>query len=120
MVKNEEPYILIEKEDPWIITEQEIKQIKMSYNLLNYRKYFDEIGKTQYDLTNKNDDKIFLSYNNTVKLPEELTKELGWKIGDEVYADIFDEELKQIVVGKKLEREDAVKALDKITHILND
>lgn len=58
--------------------------------------------------------------NNQVPLPYELTNKLEWNEGDELFADIFNEELKQIVIGKKLSGEDAVKGLDKITAILDE
>lgn len=67
----------------------------------------------------ENDEKIFLSFGNNVHLPDELIDKLNWRIGDEIYADMFDEDLKQIVIGKKLECDDAVKVLDRISELLN-
>ena len=64
------------------------------------------------------DDKIMLSDNNMIALPPTLLNQVGWKSGDELYADIFDEELEQLVIGKKLSGEDAIKGLDKISSIL--
>ncbi|MGA9228810.1 MAG: hypothetical protein WBV92_01535, partial [Nitrosotalea sp.] len=63
--------------------------------------------------------KVMLNENNGLVLPFDLTNKLNWKVGDELFADIYDEDLKQIVIGKKLEGEDAVKALDKIDEILD-
>lgn len=109
--------LLIREENPkanWIKTE------------LNFREVMNRILLTRHDLTEyfprqkQNDSKVFLSVDNTVKIPNELIEKMDWNILDELFVDIFDEELKQIVIGKKLERGDAVKALDRISELLND
>jgi len=63
-------------------------------------------------------DKIILEIDNKIRLPNSLAQKLKISVGDEMFADIFDEELKQIVIGKKLEGKDALKGLDKISEIL--
>jgi hypothetical protein len=48
----------------------------------------------------------------------DFLKKVRWNKVDELYAE-FDEELKQIVLGKKLEGADAIKALEKIAESIN-
>ncbi len=67
----------------------------------------------------ENDQPLVLARNNTVKLPYELTNKLKWFPNDELYIDMFDEELQEIVIGKKLEGEQAVKAMQKLSEILD-
>jgi len=70
--------------------------------------------------TEENKDKITLEINNKIKLPNELTEKIDLSWGDELYAEIFDDELKQIVIGKKLHGKEAIKGLDKISEILKE
>ena len=107
-------------DNPTLITEsiQDSKENRI-HHVYELQSKLESLIKN-YKPKPKTSDKVLLSYNNTIMLPEELTEKLGWRIGDELYADMFDDELKQIVVGKKLEREDAVKVLDKISTLLNE
>lgn len=121
MFESEEPIIKFQKRDePWVVFEHGSSDLFNEDYPLTYIHQIKEFTRKHFEKEKENNEKIFLSFGNNVSLPEELIEKLNWQIGDEIYADIFDEDLKQIVIGKKLERGDAVKALDKISDLLND
>ena len=106
------PVKVLKKEDRYLL----VAEIKGVFNN-------PSSVESSYDLSYpttifNTESKILLHSNNGVVIPYYLTSKLGWNEGDELFADIFDEELKQIVIGKKLSGEDAIKGLNKISLIL--
>ncbi|MFZ0843553.1 MAG: hypothetical protein WAN80_06725 [Nitrosotalea sp.] len=113
--KEQKPIKVIprKQEKIWLLAEVKGVYKTPYYAELNYPESFQNMSFFNVE------PKVMLNENNGLVLPFDLTNKLNWKVGDELFADIYDEDLKQIVIGKKLEGEDAVKALDKIDEILD-
>lgn len=119
MSEYENPLLIREKNpkaDWYHFSEQNFRDIMNRMSLIHH----ESIGHFERQKEKQNNSRIFLSVDNKIKIPSELLEKMDWSISDELFADIFDEELKQIVIGKKLEHGDAVKALDRISELLND
>lgn len=81
-----------------------------------FKKLYLECLESMIRLDSSSD--LVLDQDNRVRLPQDLIDEIGLKPGDKLYADIFDEDLKQIAIGKKLSGPDAVKGMKYISELL--
>lgn len=57
--------------------------------------------------------------DSTIRIPRWIVEELGLDVGTEVWIDILDEDLKQVVIGKrKLQGEERGRAIDKLEELM--
>lgn len=53
----------------------------------------------------------------TIKIPRELAAKLNWRVGDELWVEIYDEDLSQAIIGKKLKGAEAKRVAEKLGEI---
>jgi hypothetical protein len=64
------------------------------------------------------DDTTFLRQDNSIIISPEICKKLNWKIGSKLWIDVYDENLSQIIVGKELSGEEAVRGMGRLKQII--
>jgi hypothetical protein len=65
------------------------------------------------------DDKSYLGPDNSVIIPPEICKKVSWKTGSKLWIEVYDEDLSQIIIGKELSGEEAVKGMERLKRIIS-
>jgi antitoxin component of MazEF toxin-antitoxin module len=55
-----------------------------------------------------------------IRIPPALAEKLGWDIGSDIYIEVFDEDLRQALVGKKLVGQEMKQGLAKLQKQVSD